>query len=136
MIAIKAVRSFKPSVVIMDPLSAYSLGNNQFEVHSMLMRLIDFLKTHEVTALFTNLANGGSVVEQTEVAISSLIDTWLLLLNLDKGGERHRSISILKSRGMAHSNKTCEFRLTNQGVQIGDERIADAKPNKGKGGPK
>jgi circadian clock protein KaiC len=136
MIAIKAVKSFKPSVVIMDPLSAYSLGNNQFEVHSMLMRLIDFLKTHEVTALFTNLANGGSVVEQTEVAISSLIDTWLLLLNLDKGGERHRSISILKSRGMAHSNKTCEFRLTNQGVQIGDERIADAKPNKGKGGPK
>jgi circadian clock protein KaiC len=130
-IAIRAVKSFKPQVVILDPLSAYSLGNNQFEVHSMLMRLIDFLKTQGITALFTNLARGSDPVEQTEVAISSLIDTWLLLLNLDRDGERHRSVSILKSRGMAHSNQTREFLLTDHGVKIGDERTADARQNKG-----
>ncbi|WP_018294643.1 circadian clock protein KaiC [Mariprofundus ferrooxydans] len=127
MIAHKAVKAFKPQVMIMDPLSAYSLGNNLIEVHSMLMRLIDFLKTEQITGLFTNLAKGGSALEQTDVSISSLIDTWLLLLNMDVCGERLRTLSILKSRGMAHSNKTREFLLTDHGVELGDEPIANTR---------
>jgi circadian clock protein KaiC len=119
----KAVNSFKPHVVIMDPLSAFSFGNNKVEVRSMLIRLIDFLKTNRITGVFTNLTEGGGMLEQTDLYISSLIDTWLLLRNFDSGSERNRGISILKSRGMAHSNQTREFLLTDDGVELRDVNI-------------
>ncbi len=119
----KAVNSFKPQVVIMDPLSAFSFGNNEVEVKSMLIRLIDFLKMNQIIGVFTNLTEGGGVLEQTDLYISSLIDTWLLLRNFDSGSERNRGISILKSRGMAHSNQTREFLLTDHGVELRDVNI-------------
>jgi circadian clock protein KaiC len=86
----------------------------------MLMRLIDFLKAEQITALFTSLTHGGSSLEQTEVGISSLIDTWLLLRDIELGGERNRGMYVLKSRGMAHSNQIREFLLTNRGVELKD----------------
>jgi circadian clock protein KaiC len=116
----KLIIDFKPQVVILDPLNSYVIGDNQIEVKSMLMRLVDFLKTRQITGLFTNLAQSGSPVEQTEVAISSVIDTWLLLRDIDSGGERNRCLSILKSRGMAHSNQIREFMLTDHGVELRD----------------
>jgi len=116
----KLIGVFKPQVVIMDPLNSFVIGDNQIEVKSMLMRLVDFLKTRQITGLFTNLAQSGSPVEQTDVAISSIIDTWLLLRDIDSGGERNRCLSILKSRGMAHSNQIREFLLTDHGVELRD----------------
>jgi circadian clock protein KaiC len=116
----KLITDFKPQVVILDPLNSYVIGDNQIEVKSMLLRLVDFLKTKQITGLFTNLAQSGSPVEQTEVAISSVIDTWLLLRDIDSGGERNRCLSILKSRGMAHSNQIREFMLTDHGVELRD----------------
>jgi circadian clock protein KaiC len=116
----KLIIDFKPQVVILDPLNSYVIGDNQIEVKSMLIRLVDFLKTRQITGLFTNLAQSGSPVEQTEVAISSVIDTWLLLRDIDSGGERNRCLSILKSRGMAHSNQIREFMLTDHGVELRD----------------
>jgi len=116
----KLINVFKPQVVIMDPLNSFVIGQNEIEVKSMLIRLVDFLKTRQITGLFTNLAQSGSPVEQTEVAISSVIDTWLLLRDIDTGGERNRCLSILKSRGMAHSNQIREFLLTDQGVVLRD----------------
>ncbi len=116
----KSIIEFKPQVVILDPLNSYVIGDNEIEVKSMLMRLVDFLKTRQITGLFTNLAQSGSPVEQTEVAISSVIDTWLLLRDIDSGGERNRCLSILKSRGMAHSNQIREFMLTDHGVELRD----------------
>jgi len=116
----KLIRAFNPHVVIMDPLNSFVIGDNEIEVKSMLMRLVDFLKTQQITALFTNLAQGGSPIEQTEVALSSVIDTWLLLRDIDSGGERNRGLSILKSRGMAHSNQIREFLLTQHGVELRD----------------
>jgi circadian clock protein KaiC len=86
----------------------------------MLLRLVDFLKTRQITGLFTNLTQGGSPVEQTEVAISSVIDTWLMLRDIDSSGEHNRGLSILKSRGMAHSNQIREFLLTDHGVELRD----------------
>ncbi len=126
----KAVRSFEPQVVIMDPLSAFGFGNNRIEVKSMLIRLIDFLKMHKITGLFTNLTLGGGALEQTDVYISSLIDTWLLLRNIDKGDERNRGLSILKSRGMAHSNQIREFLLTDHGIELRDIHVAQDKTEK------
>jgi len=85
---------------------------------AMLMRLIDFLKTRQVTAFFTALTHGGNALEQTDVAISSLIDTWLLVRDLELNGERNRCIYVLKSRGMAHSNQVREFVMTNEGIRL------------------
>jgi len=114
------VNVFKPQVVILDPLNSFVIGDNEIEVKAMLMRLIDFLKTKQVTGLFTNLTSNGSALEQSEVAISSLIDTWLLVRDIEIGGERNRGLYILKSRGMAHSNQIREFLLTGHGVELRD----------------
>ena len=116
----KAINAFKPQVVIVDPLNSFVIGGNETEVKSMLMRLVDFLKMRQITGLFTSLTTSGEPLEQSEVAISSLIDTWLLLRAIEIGGERNRGLYILKSRGMAHSNQIREFLLTNHGVELRD----------------
>jgi circadian clock protein KaiC len=116
----KLINVFKPQVVIMDPLNSYVIGDNQIQVKAMLVRLVDFLKTRQITGLFTNLAQTGDPVEQTELAISSVIDTWLLLRDIEIGGERNRGLYILKSRGMSHSNQIREFLLTDHGVELRD----------------
>ena len=116
----KLIGIFQPQVVIMDPLNSFVIGDNRISVQSMLMRLLDFLKTNQITGLFTSLTSSGSAPEQSEVAISSLIDTWLVLRSIDSGGERNRGLSILKSRGMAHSNQVREFLLTEHGVELRD----------------
>jgi circadian clock protein KaiC len=116
----KLINIFKPQSVILDPLNSYVIGDNEVEVKSMLVRLVDFLKTKQITGLFTNLAENGSPVEQTDVAISSVIDSWVLLRDIDSGGERNRCLSILKSRGMSHSNQIREFLLTDHGVELRD----------------
>ncbi len=116
----RAISDFSPSVVIVDPLSSFVTVGTAVEAKSMLMRLVDFLKMRHITALFTNLTPGGESPEQTEVGISSLMDTWLLLRNIEVGGERNRGLYILKSRGMAHSNQIREFLLTDHGVELLD----------------
>jgi circadian clock protein KaiC len=116
----KLISEYKPQVVILDPLNSFVVGDNEVEVKSMLIRLVDFLKTEQITGLFTNLAHGGSTLERTDVALSSVIDTWLLLRDIDSGGESNRCLSVLKSRGMAHSNQIREFLLTDHGVELRD----------------
>jgi circadian clock protein KaiC len=116
----KVIDDFKPQVVILDPLNSFVIGDNEIGVQSMFMRLLDYLKTNQITGLFTNLTAGGGVVEQSDIGISSLIDTWVLLRAIDNGDERNRGLSILKSRGMAHSNQIREFLLTDHGVELRD----------------
>jgi len=116
----KAVNAFKPQAVIMDPLNSFIVGDNKTEVKTMLMRLVDFLKMNQITGLFTSLTSSDGALEQSEVAISSLIDTWLLLRDIELGGERNRGLCILKSRGMAHSNQIREFLLTDHGLELRD----------------
>ena len=116
----KAVLAFKPSVVVVDPINGLIFSNAAGEVKALLLRLVDFLKTSQITALLTNLISGGSFEAHTDVAISSLIDTWLLLRDIELNGERNRGLYILKSRGMAHSNQVREFLLTDNGVDLLD----------------
>lgn len=116
----KAANAFKPQVVIVDPLNSFIIGGNNTEIKMMLMRLVDFLKMNQITGVFTSLTSGGGALEQTDVAISSLIDTWLLLRDIEIGGERNRGLYVLKSRGMAHSNQIREFLLTGHGVELRD----------------
>ncbi len=116
----KAVNDFQPQVVIVDPLNSFGDEGNLGEVKTMLVRMIDFLKTNQITGLYTSLTSGGMALDQSEVSVSSLIDTWLLLRAIESGGERNRGLFILKSRGMAHSNQIREFLLTDQGVELRD----------------
>jgi len=116
----KLVEEVQPSVVVVDPLTNLIAIASDSEVKSMLTRLIDFLKMQQVTALFTSLTGGGDAELNSEVGISSLMDTWLLVRNLEAGGERNRAIYVLKSRGQAHSTQVREFRLTNHGIQLVD----------------
>ena len=118
--SIKLINKFEPNIVILDPINGFMIGENQNEVKTMLLRLVDFLKMKRVTAFFTSLTSGGDSMEISDVYISSLIDTWLLLRDIEIGGERNRGLYVLKSRGMAHSNQIREFRLTNRGIELLD----------------
>ena len=118
--SIKLINKFKPSVVILDPINAFVMGDNETEVKTMLLRLVDFLKMKRCTAFFTSLTSAAENMENSDVYISSLIDTWLLLRDIEIGGERNRGLYVLKSRGMAHSNQIREFMLTNNGIQLLD----------------
>jgi circadian clock protein KaiC len=121
----KLVEEFEPEVVIIDPVSNLMMGNLH-EVHSMLMRLVDFLKTKQITAMFTSLTQGSQRdFEQTEVGISSLIDTWILVRDVELSGERNRCIYILKSRGMDHSNQVREFVISSKGIRLLPVYIGD-----------
>src|SRR5262249_57887873 len=90
------------------------------QASAILVRLVDFLKAAQITGLFLNLTSAGSALETTDVGFSSLIDTWLLLRDIELGGERNRGIYVLKSRGMAHSNQIREFVLSEQGIDLQD----------------
>jgi circadian clock protein KaiC len=114
----KLVSDFGPRVVVVDPLSNFTSAGSTLEVRSMLLRLIDYLKAEQITAFFTSLTSGGDSLERTETEVSSIIDTWLLLRDIELAGERNRGLFVLKSRGMAHSNQIREFRLTSQGLDL------------------
>ena len=116
----KAIDEFKPAAVLIDPISSFLPQGSTSEVKEMLLRLIDFLKTNGITTLCTDLIHGGLVLEQTEVGMSSLMDTWLLLRSLECSGERNRTFYIAKSRGMKHSHQVREFLLTDNGVELVD----------------
>jgi len=116
----KAIKSFKPQVVIFDPLTSFLIGNKENEIKGMVMQLMDLLKMNNCTALFTSLALSSPTLELSQINIVSLIDTWLLLRDIEIGGERNRGMYILKSRGMAHSNQIREFLLTDHGVELRD----------------
>ena len=120
----KAIDQFKPDCVVIDPISNLVAAASEIEAKSMLSRMIDYLKMKQITALCTDLTStSGSSLERTEVNVSSLMDSWLLLQVLEGNGERNRGLYILKSRGMAHSNQVREFILSDEGIQLRDVYI-------------
>lgn len=116
----KLVHSFSPKVVVFDPVGALIQAGTREDAHIMVIRLIDFLKSKNITAMLTNLTSGGDTPELTNVQISSIVDSWLLLRDIELNGERNRALYVLKSRGMRHSNQLREFLLTNKGVDLLD----------------
>jgi circadian clock protein KaiC len=121
---LKLINEFKPAMLAVDPISnLYPIGDD-IQVRSMLMRLIDYAKSLQITGLFTNLSNDAETgmysLEPTELHVSSLMDVWLILKNVEGNGERNRIFSIIKARGMAHSNQLREFVLSDRGIQLLD----------------
>ena len=119
----KTISEFDPSVVVVDPITNFLAIGDKIETKSMLTRLIDFLKTRQITGLFTSLTSAGSYLEDSEVEVSSLMDAWLLVKNIESNGERNRGLYILKARGIAHSNQIREFLLTDRGIELIDAYI-------------
>jgi len=120
----KAIEGFDPAIVVIDPISNLLAAASAMEVRSMLSRLIDYMKMKGITALCTDLNSGSGIVDQqTDIGISSLVDTWLLLQVSESFGERNRCLYILKSRGMEHSSQIREFILTDNGARLVDVYI-------------
>jgi circadian clock protein KaiC len=113
----QAGRKVQPSTIVVDPITNL-VGSSEAEAKSMLMRLMDFLKEKLITSIFVSLTGGGAALEKTEVGISSLTDTWILLRDVELNGERNRCLYVLKSRGMAHSNQLREFTMSEQGLKL------------------
>jgi circadian clock protein KaiC len=120
----RAVEAFQPDVVVLDPITNMLLIGPHTDVRAMLTRMIDFLKTRRITALFTSLTMAGSPAETSETLISSLMDTWIMTELSEVAHERLRSIFVLKSRGMAHSNAVRGFQITDQGIDIQSSQAA------------
>ena len=114
----QVVADFKPTVTVIDPVTNLMTVGTYADVQAMLTRLIDHLKTENITAMLTSLTPGWTNVERTETVISSLMDTWIVMANDDLGGRHRRTLYVLKSRGMAHSNEFREFALTDRGLEI------------------
>jgi len=114
----KIIEKYKPSNIIIDPITNLITASTEKDVHSMLMRLMDFLKERGVTSVFTSLSNIGEM-EESEVGISSLIDSWVLLRYTELFGKRHRGLFVLKARGMAHSPELREMLITSHGIKLG-----------------
>jgi circadian clock protein KaiC len=112
------VERLKPQVVVVDAISSFITMGVSAEVTSMVVRLIDYLKTKHITLYFTSLNEGGDAMDKAGASITSLVDTWLLLRNMETNGSRVRTISVLKSRGMAHSSATQQFVISNKGVAL------------------
>ncbi len=119
----KEVATFKPAVVIVDPITSLLAAGTDFETKGMVTRLMDFLKGGQVTSFFTSLTHGGRALEQSEIAMSSLMDSWLLLKDFEGNGERNRVLYVLKARGMAHSNQVREFLISDRGIDLVDAYI-------------
>jgi circadian clock protein KaiC len=119
----KLMKEHKPDAVIIDPITNFEMVGDNYEVKAMLMRLVDLLKQAQITCLFTSLTNGGKALEMTDMGISSLVDTWLQLRDIETNGERNRGLYVLKSRGMAHSNQIREFVITSSGIRLIDAYI-------------
>ena len=127
----RAIQQFEPRAVIVDPITNFLKAGTAADAEAMVIRLIDFLKARGITAVFTSLTHGGSFQEQTEIGISSLIDTWILLRDIEEDRERNRVMHILKSRGMPHSNQIRGFRLTGRGIELEEaEEPNDSRPGR------
>ena len=119
----KAITDYQPQVVVIDPITNFLAVGDSMQTRSMLTRLIDFLKLEQITAMFTSLTSNSIELEDSEVGVSSLMDVWILVKNVEANGERNRGLYILKARGIGHSNQVREFRLTDHGMELLDAYV-------------
>jgi circadian clock protein KaiC len=116
----KRIEEFRPSVIVLDPITNLVTIGTVSEVRSMLIRLIDFLQKGQISVLFTALTYNNALTEQTDEGVSSLVDAWITVRDLESNGERNRGLYIMKARGMKHSNQVREFLITDKGLELVD----------------
>ncbi|WP_454801896.1 circadian clock protein KaiC [Mucilaginibacter phyllosphaerae] len=116
----KIIKKHKPTVVIIDPITNFINIGSVSEVKNMLVRIIDFLQEEQISVMFTALSLNNIVNEQTDEGVSSLVDAWILVRDIEFNGERNRGLYVMKSRGMKHSNQVREFVITGEGLDMID----------------
>jgi circadian clock protein KaiC len=116
----KMIKQFKPDAIVLDPITNLITVGNVSEVKSILTRLIDFLQTQQITVMFTALTMNTIINDQTDEGVSSLVDSWILVRDIELNGERNRGLYIIKSRGMKHSNQVREFIISENGLRLED----------------
>src|SRR5215469_8819477 len=122
----KMIEEFKPTVAIFDPVTNLQSAGTQEDSTNMLIRIIDFLRKKKITCFLISLTSSGATTqEMTDVGMSSIVDTWLLVRDVELGGERNRLMYVLKSRGTAHSNQVREFLITSRGVKLVDAYLGE-----------
>jgi circadian clock protein KaiC len=114
----KLIRKFKPRTVIIDPITSFGSIGLISEINSMLLRLFDHLQNEGINLMITALTAGPT--EDIDENVSSLVDAWILLKDVEMDGERNRGLSIIKSRGMQHSKEVREFIISSKGVDLID----------------
>jgi len=122
----KEVERSNASMVIVDPISNFAGSGNLRDVNAVLIRLIDFLKSRAITSFMTFLTENGGRLEATDIGISSIVDVWLMVRDIELSGERNRGLYVLKARGMSHSNQIREFLLTSDGIKLVDIYLGPA----------
>jgi circadian clock protein KaiC len=115
----RLIFQIRPSVVVIDPITNLISTSGSYDVKSMLVRLVDFLKMEQITSMFTNLTFAGDPQERTAAAVSSLMDTWIVLRDSKPNGRPRRELYVLKSRGMAHSREARELIVSKKGLELG-----------------
>jgi circadian clock protein KaiC len=115
----KLISELRPGVVVIDPITNLISTSGNYDVKSMLVRLVDFLKVQQITSMFTNLTFAGDPQERTAAAVSSLMDTWIVLRDSKPNGRPRRELYVLKSRGMAHSREVRELIVSKKGLELG-----------------
>jgi circadian clock protein KaiC len=114
----KLIKKIDPRIVVVDPITGIQQSGTASEAASVVLRLVDFLKERQITALMTTPPGDSGAQKQLESTITSLVDTWLLVRDIESGGERNRGLYVLKARGIAHSNQIREFLLTSHGIEL------------------
>lgn len=115
---LREILSFRPDIFVLDPLSAFTETGDRSEVHAMLLRIVDFLKSEGITGVLNHLTQSGKAVIETDSGLSSLMDAWILLLNRESNGEFNRELYLLKARGVRHSNQVREFVMDGNGIHL------------------
>jgi circadian clock protein KaiC len=115
----RLISQLRPSIVVIDPITNLVSPSGSYDIKSMLVRLVDFLKMEEITSMFTNLTFAGDPQERTAAAVSSLMDTWIVLRDSKPNGRPRRELYVLKSRGMAHSREARELIASKRGLKLG-----------------
>jgi len=124
-VMLREVTKFDPSLVVLDPISSFLESGDRMEIQSMLLRMVDFLKSRGVTAVFTHLMHGQDGRVETDAGLSSLMDAWILLLNREVNGEFNRELYLLKARGLSHSNQVREFIMSDEGIKLVPPYLGD-----------
>lgn len=114
----EAVERYQPACVVIDPVSCFASVGQNWQIASMLSRLVTFLKSQHITALFTHLTGDNPYAESS--CISTLCDTWIVASNAE-GFERHRRLGIVKSRGMCHAEEFLPLKISGQGIELGSK---------------
>jgi circadian clock protein KaiC len=124
-VMLREIMRAEPHLVILDPISAFDRSGESAEIQTMLLRMVDYLKSHGVTAVFTLLTHARADETDTESGLSSLMDAWILMLNREASGEFNRELYLLKARGTQHSNQVREFILSDSGIHLREPYIGE-----------